>query len=109
MMIRDDNTLLRMKHAQRRDDELLAIIHILEDKDSHDNYFLKGEILYRLVDDLQLLVVPKGVQREGHFAHKKKLLRQEYYIPKLDDKIASHISNCVQCIPSNRKRRKQEG
>ena len=69
-----------MKHAQRRDDELLAIYHILEEKkDSHDNYFLKGEILYRLVDNLELLVVPKGMQRKvirtihekGHFAHKK--------------------------------------
>ena len=119
MMIRDDNTLLKMKNAQRRDDELLAIIHILEEKDSHDNYFLKGEVLYRLVNDLELLVVPKGMQREvirtihekGHFAHKKmkELLRQEYYIRKLDDKIAFHISNCVQCILSNRKRGKQEG
>ena len=47
--------------------------------EKHDNYFLKGEILYRLVDDFEPLVVPKGVQREvirtihekGHFGHKK--------------------------------------
>ena len=32
MVIRDDETLLKMKHAQQ-DDELLAIMHILVEKD----------------------------------------------------------------------------
>ena len=53
-----------MKHAQRQDDELLAIMHILEEIASHDNYFLKGAFLYRLVDDLELVVVPNSRQRQ---------------------------------------------
>ena len=37
MVLRYDNTLLKKKHAQRQDDELLAIMHILDEKDSQDN------------------------------------------------------------------------
>lgn len=119
MAISEDNTLIRLKQAQGNDDELMAIIHILQEKVSHDDYFMKGDLLYKLVDGFEVLVVPKGMQREiirrvhekGHFAFKKveELIKRDYYIPKLNDKIEFHIANCVQCIVSNRKRGKQEG
>lgn len=119
MTINDSNVLANIKRAQSQDEELQTIRELLKDKPSYNGYCLKNNILYKILDDDELLVVPKAMQREiikqahdrGHFAVKKtkELVSKEYFIPQLEDKIRSHIANCIPCVIGNRKRGKQEG
>ncbi|GJQ78330.1 hypothetical protein Trydic_g3746 [Trypoxylus dichotomus] len=61
-------------------------------------YFLKSDMLYKLKDGKELLVIPddmqidivKMVHKRNHFGKKKTedVIRQHYYIPKLNDVIA---------------------
>ncbi|KAM8702539.1 hypothetical protein ACLKA7_005655 [Drosophila subpalustris] len=79
MMISNDNMHSKIKYLQAQDDELKAIIDILAEKDTHNNYFMKSDLLHKLVDDDELIVVPLALQREiikqahekGHFSVKK--------------------------------------
>jgi len=58
-------------------------------------------LLYKLVSDDELIVVPPILQREiirrahenGHFSVKKtkEIIGKKYYIPKLEDKIQRQI------------------
>ena len=76
-------------------------------------------LLYKFVNGIELLVVPTAMQTDiikdahqrGHFASAKTLaiLKENYYIPKVKEKVDQCISNCVKCILINRKRGKQEG
>ncbi|KAL7729923.1 hypothetical protein ACLKA6_009235 [Drosophila palustris] len=119
MMISNDSMHSKIKYLQAQDDELKAIIDILAEKDTHNNYFMKSDLLHKLVDDDELIVVPLALQREiikqahekGHFSVKKTkdMIGKEYYIPKLDDKIQRQIRCCIPCIVLNRKLGKKEG
>lgn len=53
----------------------------------------------------------RKVHEAGHYAVNKTeaKLKQEFFIPKLREKIEKNIANCVHCILYNRKRGKQEG
>ncbi|XP_053964372.1 uncharacterized protein LOC128867288 [Anastrepha ludens] len=115
----NDDSLVRLRCAQLQDDELKVILDVLREKTIFNDYFTKGGILYKLVGDDELIVVPTNMQREvirkahdnGHFAVKKtmELITKDYYIPKIEEKIQRHIANCIPCIISNRKLGKQEG
>ena len=78
-------------------------MHKLEEKDSLDNYYLKGEILYRLVDDLELLVVPNGRQRqviraipfERQSNSKKKKCIKDNFITIFQDERDERLSTAV--------------
>lgn len=115
----EDSIIERIKRSQIQDEDLATIKDILKTTTNYKDYFFKGEILYKVVDDHELLVVPKGIEREvirqahakGHFAVKKTkdLICRDYFIPKLEQKIKHHIANCVPCIVTNRKKGKQEG
>lgn len=119
MMVDTDDLLMRILQAQQHEDELKALIDILHEKETHNDYFLKGNILHKIVNDVELVVVPRGMQREvirrvhdkGHFGVRKmkEVISREYLIPKLEEKIKLHIASCIQCIISNRKSGKQEG
>ncbi|XP_037958018.1 uncharacterized protein LOC119687677 [Teleopsis dalmanni] len=119
MCIDEDNILSKIRRAQMQDENLKTISDILQEKSSYNDYFKKGELLYKLRNDQELIVVPKSMQREiirhahekGHFAVKKtsELLRNDYFIPQLEEKIQKHIMNCIPCIVVNRKQGKQEG
>ena len=65
-----------------------------------------------------MLVIPKARQaeiirnaHERHFSTKKtmEIVRQDFYIPKIESKMQKCIANCIPCILTNRKRGKQEG
>lgn len=119
MTITEDGVIVRLRRSQLNDEELKRIIEKLKETHTYDGYIMKNGILHKLIDDNELMVVPKLMQREmirkahekGHFAVKKvkEILRREYYMSDMDSKIQNHIDNCVQCIVVNRKRGKQEG
>lgn len=118
MLITTDSLTLQIQNAQSHDPNIQAIKEVLKTK-QYDDYFIKANILYKLVDGYEVLVVPDSMQdgiikdthENGHFASKKveEQLKQHFYIPNLKDKIARCIANCVPCILTNRKRGKQEG
>lgn len=120
LTITEHNICIGIEQAQANDEKLKAIKEIIRDnKKTYNDYFLKAGILYKLVNDVELLVVPKSMQRQiigkahdkGHFAAKKtkELICRTYYIPRLEEKIQEYIECCIPCITSNRKRGKQEG
>lgn len=108
-----------LKRNQQKDDHLKPIIDIINEKGSYENYMLSNELLYYKVDDEKRLVVPEKMQFEiikqahdqGHFKTKKmeEIIKREFYIPKLKEKIERFVHNCVTCILTDRKAGKQEG
>lgn len=109
----------QIKKQQERDDETKALIEVLKNKESYDNYFMRGDLLYKFKDGRNLLVVPKSLETDiiqaihekGHFAtaRTEEIIRQEYYIKNLKDKVEQYIASCVPCILTRRKEGKQEG
>lgn len=53
----------------------------------------------------------RNVHERGHISSGKieHIIRQDYDILKLSDKVKSIISNCVHCILAGKKYGKQEG
>lgn len=102
----------RLKRTQETDQE---ISEILKEK-PYKNYLLKDERLYKISDGNEVIVLPKQMQTEiikkihddGNFLRRKTedLIRQNYFIPKLKQKIDKIISYCVHCLLSNRKTRR---
>ena len=119
MTINEHNLTSKISRLQIQDEDLNTIRENLKDKSDYKDYFMKGDILYKLVDDCELIVLPKGMRSEiirnaherGHFSIKKtkELISKEYFIPNLEERIQKQISNCIPCIITNRKRGKQEG
>lgn len=114
----DNRFLSVIKERQRSDEQLVAIVKILEDK-PFDDYVMRSEVLMRMVNGKQLLVVPNSMQLDilrkvhdnGHFCAQKMkdVVEQDYYIPKLSAKIDTIVKSCVPCILAERKRGKREG
>ncbi|KAM8701704.1 hypothetical protein ACLKA7_011559 [Drosophila subpalustris] len=115
-----DSIGIALRDAQAKDEKIKAIKQVLSDEQrTYDDYFLKSGMLYKLVQDEELIVVPTDMQKQiisrahdrGHFAAKKtkELICREYYIPNAEEKIKKYIECCIPCILMNRKRGKQEG
>lgn len=110
--------LTRLRKNQEGDDFIKSIKEILKQK-AYDNFLVKGELLFKEEKGYELLVVPRTMEKEiiklkheqGHFGVAKTfaLISQEFYIPRLRQKIQSCIDSCVKCILANRKCGKQEG
>ena len=117
-MIIQNEFLERIRKAQREDDHLRSVMKILEDQ-NYEDFEICKDILYKIENGQKLLAVPaqmqyqiiKNAHEKGHFAVKKtkELIREEYYIPNLEDKIRRLIQNCIPCILVERKSGKQEG
>ncbi|KAF2881401.1 hypothetical protein ILUMI_24775 [Ignelater luminosus] len=83
--------------------------------------FLKSriEFLRLITEDGKELIVSRLMQNEiirmahdnGHFATRKteEMVKREFHIPKLREKIESCIENCIPCISGSRKAGKKEG
>ncbi|XP_030380063.1 uncharacterized protein LOC115628208 [Scaptodrosophila lebanonensis] len=102
----------KLRCVQAQDEELKAIIDVLAEKATHNNYFMKAGLLHKMVDDNELIVVLAALQRDiikqaherGHFSTKKTkdVIAEEFYIPKLEDKVQRQIRCCIPCIVTNR-------
>ena len=119
IIIINDDFISTICRAQAQDEELSAIRKVLQSRSNYKDFILKSDVLYKVVNDEELLVIPKGLQAEiikrahekGHFGVRKtkELISKDYYLPKLEEKIQKHIQNCIPCIVTNRKLGKQEG
>lgn len=100
-----------LRKNQRNDEKLRPIID--------NGYEISNDLLQYKINDELKIVVPEQMQFEilrrthdqGHFKAKKmsELIKREFYIPKLKEKIDRFIQNCVTCILTDRKAGKQEG
>lgn len=119
VMVLEDCVLRKVKACQSDDEDCKLVIDVLADKGVYKDYVLRRDALYRFRDGNFLLVVPKtmqaqivrGVHERGHMGVHKvcDVVRQDYAIDKLEEKVAKLIANCVPCILSSRKAGKQEG
>lgn len=108
----------RIKNAQDTDEWLKPIKQTLKEK-PYENYILRNDIVYNVVNERELLVIPRLMQLElireihdnGHLSAKKveQIIKQDYFIPALKAKIERCIANCIPCILIDRKRGKTEG
>lgn len=115
----EDGVLKRIQMSQDKDDRIQAIKKVLESEENYEGYFEKNGIIFRYEDGNELLVVPKAMYNEiirrahevGHFAVAKtaELIKREFYIPNLNDRIQACIHNCVPCILGAKKEGKKEG
>lgn len=118
LLLSEDGILKRIQRAQNSDDFIKSIKKILQ-RESYEAYFLKNDILYKYDKGRELLVVPKAMQSEiikkaheiGHFAVGKteEVVKREFFISKLMEKIQTCIRNCIPCILGSKKEGKKEG
>lgn len=114
-----DNLAIKVKKLQEEDDEIQRLKIILQQQPDYENFMVRNEILFKYINGCELLVVPKAMQSEviksvhenGHFATKKveEMVKQQFYMDKLKEKIQKVINNCVPCILMERKHGKGEG
>ncbi|GIY65180.1 reverse transcriptase [Caerostris extrusa] len=118
MMIVDDTITARLKKAQLEDENICSLKQLLNSNESQE-YFTKNEILYKFVIGRELIIAPSDMQTElvklahekGHFSAAKteEVVKQEFFIPNLDNLTRKVISNCVPSILSNKKCGRKEG
>ncbi|GFS83671.1 transposon Tf2-9 polyprotein [Trichonephila clavipes] len=118
MNITYDEITAKIKNAQSND-ECKTTIKQLVGSGKVNDFQIRNNILFKLVDGKELLVVPDSMQTEiikrahdkGHFAVVKteQIITLDYYFPKFTSKVQNILANCVHCILVNRKRGKQEG
>lgn len=114
----EDDLSSRLKRAQRSDDHILAILEILKSH-PYENFKLINNVLFKEEKGLDLLVVPKLMEKEiitklhekGHFSTTKTMhrIQQTYFIAHLEHKVDTIIKNCIECILYNKKLGRQEG
>lgn len=115
----EDGMVKRIQNAQEKDEHIDTIKKILEADETYNNYFLKNGIVYKYMAGQENLVVPKAMQNEiikkahdiGHFSVVKteEVVKREFYIPKVKEKIQGCIRNCIPCILGSKKEGKKEG
>lgn len=119
VITRSTTTLASTKNNTQLNDTNLKLIREILANGPYQDYLLKNDILFKLKDGRELLIISKAMQTEiirsvhdnGHFGVKKvgDLILRDYYFDNMNDKISSFVKNCVKCILADRKRGKQEG
>lgn len=76
-------------------------------------------VLKKMLRDKKVIVLPTTMQTEGirrvheigHFGVRKmeENLKQDYYIPKLREKLEKFVSCCIPCVLAEKKLGKKEG
>lgn len=107
----------QMKRAQDTDDHIKAIIEILKEK-PYEDYVIHRGLLCRFANSNYQIVVPETMQlniiqkahQDGHFKTKKleALISKDFFIPNLISKIDTVVTNCIECILSDKKEGKKE-
>lgn len=88
-------------------------------KGRDNDYLIKNGLLYKFYRGSDLLVIPTSLEDEiirsahllGHFASQRteEIIRREYYMPSLSEKVKKFITNCVACLVNNHKQGRKEG
>lgn len=109
----------RIKQAQESDDRIQQLKKQVEGRATKD-YSVSDGVLYWHHEGRNLVVVPDKLaeniirtchEENGHFGKEKveKIIKQEYKMDNLTQKIKDCVENCLTCLISDRKRGKKEG
>lgn len=118
VMIVNDKVSQMIQQRQDEEERLRVIKQILK-REKYGDYLIERGILMKRVGDKNLIVLPLTMHNEiirkthenGHFGIRKmtKSITDEFYIPKLKEKLERFISCCVPCILAEKKKGKKEG
>lgn len=109
-VVEDNSIETNLLYAQSKDEEICKIRDKLE-KFEDGKYELRNGIVYRKINNGESLVfcVPKLMEKNIIFKYHDEMghqgvnkvyenLQQNYWFPKMKDKITDHIANCCKCI-----------
>lgn len=120
MAIEEDarGIIARLKRAQVQDDDLRQLRDDIGRYEA-EGYRLRNELLYKEIDDVLLVVVPRSMRIQivrqahelGHFGITKTeaLVRRDYWFKGMRHIVERVVRNCVNCILAERKHGKPEG
>ncbi|GFU39324.1 transposon Tf2-9 polyprotein [Trichonephila clavipes] len=118
MTITYDEITTKLTNCQRNDEYINSLKTLLEKKQIND-FVVKNDVLYKIENDNDVLVVPQQMQTEivknihskGHLGINKteSMLKQSFYFPIVRKCVENVINNCIECILVNKKRGKGEG
>lgn len=113
-----DSLVTKIQREQVKDSELSKIMKSTKAQ-QEKGFLLRRGVLYRDYEGSMLLVVPNSMLHEviyqahdrGHFGWKKTehILKQDFWFPKMRERIQKFISCCVKCILAEKKHGKVEG
>lgn len=97
----------------------MHVIKQLLAKELYEDYVIESGLLMKKIGDKTVVVLPSGmchevirkVHENGHFGIKKVIetIQDEYYVPRLKEKVENFIECCIPCILSEKKKGKREG
>ncbi|GFV48021.1 transposon Ty3-I Gag-Pol polyprotein [Trichonephila clavipes] len=112
IIVCNDTLTSKLKKAQEEDDNIQTLKSLLEKQESEE-FFERNGILYKYLNGRQLIVTPKAMEAEriklihenGHLSVRKteEIVKQEFFIPNLNNVVKKVILNCVPCILANKK------
>ncbi|GFV65971.1 transposon Tf2-9 polyprotein [Trichonephila clavipes] len=118
MTITYDEITTKLVNCQRNDEYINSLKTLLENKQIND-FVVKNDVLYKIENDNDVLVVPQQMQTEivknihfkGHLGINKteSMVKQSFYFPNVGKCVENVINNCIECIFVNKKRGKGEG
>lgn len=118
MVVTNDEVTHKIIMAQENDEYIKTLKDLIREGQT-DEYVSKNGVLYKLVNDQEMLVVPEMMQIEvvrkchslGHFsiAKTEDVVKRDFYFPNMKKCIANVVNNCIECILVNKKRGKGEG
>lgn len=119
LMINSCNEVTKKIAIAQNNDEYIGTLKQLVNQ-GDTAYVIRNDILYKIVEDKELLVVPSSLQTEivrnaheknGHFSTSKTedIVKKEFYFPHMHKCVENVIATCVPCILINRKKGKSDG
>lgn len=118
VMLIEDTVLMVIKSEQDKEERLRVIKQLLA-KEPYENYSLGNGLLVKRSGTKNAVVLPSSmchdvirkVHENGHFGVKKmkEAIQNDYYIPKLKEKLEHYVECCVPCILAEKKKSKKEG
>jgi hypothetical protein len=123
-----DVSLPRIKREQHCDSQILPLIEQLRTENSHSNFVLEDDMVFRVVsvldrtDSLRLPYLPKSLislvlhlyhdhPLSGHFGVHRTLcrIRDKFWWPNMRASVQNYIASCTQCARYNILRTKSPG
>jgi len=118
VMLIEDTILMLIKNEQDAEERLQIIKQLLA-KEPYEDYVLENGVLMKKIGAKSIVVLPSSmyhdiirkVHENGHFGVKKMMeaIQEEYYIPRLKEKLEQYVGCCVPCVLAEKKKGKKEG
>lgn len=119
LVIEDNSFEFNLSICQNKDPKINLIRNDLE-KQENSMYEMRNGVVFRKKNDKLMFYVPENMEHSviykyhdemGHMATEKiyGTIAQNYWFPKMKEKISEHVKNCLKCISFSPPSRKVEG